>query len=82
MVYLNKFWIHDILYVATVPYAYLYYVGYICNIMLPFNVNIGENGMIISRESDSGTVIESKGFHMSELPKNKTPLIILVIVNI
>ena len=44
---LNKRWTHDIISVATVPYDHLYDHGYVCNVMLAFNVNLVDNSMII-----------------------------------
>ena len=47
LVDLNKRWTNDIISVATVPYDHLYDHGYVCNVMLAFNVNLGDNIMII-----------------------------------
>ena len=44
---LNKPWTHDILSMATVPYDHLFDIGYVCNVMLAFNVNLVDNSMII-----------------------------------
>ena len=83
MVYLNNHLIYDILYVSTVPYDRLYELGYVCNMIIAFNLNLGDKFMIISRERDYGTGIGNKGFHMVEFPTTtKIPLLVLVMVTI
>ena len=48
------------------PCDSFYDIGYGYNMMLAFDVNIGNNGTRISKESYGGTGIGSKGFHMCE----------------
>ena len=63
------------------PYDSFYDIGYTCNVMLEFDVNIGDNSTRTSKESYGGTGIGSKGFHMREFPQKKL-LIVLVMVTI
>ena len=48
------------------PYDSFYDIGYTCNVMLEFDVNLGDNSTRTSKESYGGTGIGSKGFHMCE----------------
>ena len=69
---LNKRWIHDIISMATVPCDRFYDIGYGYNVMLDFDVNLGDNDRRISKESYGETGIGSKDFHMCEFQQKNT----------